>query len=45
MAMGFFNHFAGGGAVVWSGGSEPKGEVNPAAVAAMAERGIDIFGE
>ncbi len=45
MAMGFFNHFAGGGAVVWSGGSEPKGEINPAAVAVMAERGIDISGE
>lgn len=45
MAMGFFNHLAGGGAVVWSGGAEPKGEINPAAVAAMAERGIDISGE
>ena len=45
MAMGFFNHFAGGGAVVWSGGSAPVGEINPAAVAAMAERGIDISGE
>ena len=32
-------------AVVWSGGSEPEGEVNPAAIAAMAERGIDISGE
>jgi arsenate reductase (thioredoxin) len=45
MAMGFFNHIAGGGAVVWSGGSEPAGEINPAAVTAMAERGIDISGE
>jgi arsenate reductase (thioredoxin) len=45
MAMGFFNHFAGGGAVVWSGGSEPQGAINPAAVAVMAERGIDISGE
>ena len=45
MAMGFFNHLAGGGAVVWSGGSEPRGAINPAAVAAMAERGIDISGE
>jgi arsenate reductase len=45
MAMGFFNHLAGGGAVVWSGGSEPQGEINPAVVAAMAERGIDISGE
>ena len=45
MAMGFFNHFAGGGAVVWSGGSEPQGRINPAAIAVMAERGIDISGE
>ncbi|BBX45291.1 arsenate reductase ArsC [Mycobacterium cookii] len=45
MALGYFNHFAGGGAVAWSGGSEPQGEINPAAVAVMAERGIDISGE
>jgi arsenate reductase (thioredoxin) len=45
MAMGFFNHFAGGGAVVWSGGSEPRGKINPAAITVMAERGIDISGE
>ncbi len=45
MAMGFLNHLAGGGAVVWSGGSEPTGEINPAAIAVMAERGIDISGE
>ena len=32
-------------AVAWSGGSEPGEEVNPAAIAAMAERGIDISGE
>ncbi len=31
--------------VVWSGGSEPTSEINPAAVAAMAEVGIDITGE
>jgi arsenate reductase len=45
MALGFFTHYAGGAAVAWSGGSEPGIEVNPAAVAAMAERGIDISGE
>lgn len=45
MAMGFFNHLAGGGAVVWSGGSDPVGAINPAAVTVMAERGIDISGE
>jgi arsenate reductase (thioredoxin) len=45
MAMGFFTHLAGDRAVAWSGGSEPGTRVNPAAVAAMAERGIDISGE
>ena len=32
-------------AIAWSGGSEPATSINPAAVAAMAERGIDISGE
>jgi arsenate reductase (thioredoxin) len=45
MAMGFFTHLAGDRAVAWSGGSEPGTRVNEAAVAAMAERGIDISGE
>ncbi|CAA0078469.1 Arsenate-mycothiol transferase ArsC1 [Mycolicibacterium vanbaalenii] len=45
MAMGFFTQMAGDAAVAWSGGSEPGNEVNPAAVAAMAERGIDISRE
>jgi protein-tyrosine-phosphatase len=45
MALGFFNHHAGTAAVAWSGGTEPGVEVNPAAVAAMAERGIDISEE
>ena len=45
MALGFFTHLAGDGAVAWSGGSEPGTEINPSAVAAMAERGIDISGE
>ncbi len=45
MAMGFFTHLAGDRAVAWSGGSEPGTRVNPAAIAAMAERGIDISGE
>jgi len=45
MALGFFNHIAGDRAVAWSGGSEPGTSVNAAAVAAMAERGIDISGE
>ena len=45
MALGWFNHLAGDRAVAWSGGSEPGTEVNPAAVAAMAEVGIDIAEE
>jgi arsenate reductase (thioredoxin) len=45
MALGFFEHLAGNAAVAWSGGSEPGTEVNPAAVAAMWERGVDISQE
>ena len=45
MALGFFNHLAGDQAVAWSGGSEPGDQINPAAVAAMAEVGIDITNE
>jgi protein-tyrosine-phosphatase len=45
MAMGFFQHLAGDNAVAWSGGSEPASQVNPAAVQAMRERGIDISEE
>jgi arsenate reductase (thioredoxin) len=45
MAMGFFKHLAGDQANVYSGGSEPAEEVNPAAVAAMAESGVDIATE
>ena len=45
MALGFFQHLAGDRAVAWSGGSEPGTRINPAAVAAMAERGIDISAE
>jgi arsenate reductase len=45
MAMGFFQHLAGDQAVAWSGGSEPGRSVNPAAIEAMRERGIDISNE
>jgi arsenate reductase (thioredoxin) len=45
MALGWFNHLAGDRAIAWSDGSEPASEVTPAAVAAMAEVGIDIVGE
>ena len=42
MAAGFLTHLGGGGVEVRSAGSEPGDEVNPSAVAAMAEVGIDI---
>ena len=45
MALGFFAHLAGERAIAWSGGSEPGNEVNPAAIEAMQEKGIDISGE
>jgi len=45
MALGWFTHLAGDRAVAWSGGSEPGDEVNPAAIAAMQEVGIDISRE
>ena len=31
--------------MAWSGGSEPGSEIDPAAIATMAEVGIDITGE
>ena len=45
MALGWFRHLAGGQAVAWSGGSEPATALNPVAVAAMDEVGIDIRSE
>jgi protein-tyrosine-phosphatase len=45
MALGWFDHLAGDRAVAGSGGSEPADEVNPVAIEAMAEVGIDISGE
>jgi arsenate reductase len=45
MAMGWFKALAGDRAVAWSGGSEPSSQVNPAAIEAMAEVGIDITEE
>ena len=45
IALGYFRELAAGQAIAWSGGSEPGDQINPAAVAAMAEVGIDISGE
>ncbi|HSM45120.1 MAG TPA: arsenate reductase ArsC [Acidimicrobiia bacterium] len=42
MAAGWMRHLGGDEVDVFSGGSEPADAVNPAAVEAMAETGIDI---
>ncbi|CAN5310210.1 arsenate reductase ArsC [soil metagenome] len=42
MAAGFMQHLGGDEVAVYSGGSTPADAVNPAAVEAMAEEGIDI---
>ena len=42
MAAGWLRHLAGDGVEVRSAGSIPADQVNPAAVEAMAEVGIDI---
>lgn len=42
MAAGFLTHLAGADIEVRSAGSAPAGSINPAAVEAMAELGIDI---
>lgn len=45
MAAGWMRHLAGGDVDVFSGGSEPAESVNQAAVAAMAEIGVDMSEE
>jgi arsenate reductase (thioredoxin) len=45
MALGWFTHLANGRAVAVSGGSEPADQINPTAVTAMDEVGIDITRE
>jgi arsenate reductase (thioredoxin) len=42
MAAGYMKALSGGAVEVRSGGSEPGNEINPIAVQAMAEEGIDI---
>jgi protein-tyrosine-phosphatase len=42
MAAGYLRHLAGDRVRVLSAGSMPGEQVNPAAVAAMAEEGIDL---
>ncbi|MDQ6526328.1 arsenate reductase ArsC [Nocardioides sp. LHD-245] len=45
MAAGWLEHLAGDRIEVLSAGSQPADLINPVAVAAMAEEGIDIAGE
>ncbi len=42
MAAGYLQHLAGDRIDVLSAGSAPKDAINPMAIAAMAEEGIDI---
>ncbi|CAB4710816.1 unannotated protein [freshwater metagenome] len=42
MAAGFMSHLSGGAVDVLSAGSAPKDSINPIAIEAMAEVGIDI---
>lgn len=42
MALGFFIQSAGDQATAYSAGSDPADQINPVAVEAMAEKGIDI---
>ena len=44
MAAGFARALSGGAVEVRSGGSAPGDSINPVAVAAMAEAGVDIGG-
>ena len=44
MAAGYLRALAGDRVEVLSAGSEPKDEINPVAIEAMAEEGIDIAG-
>ncbi len=42
MAAGYMRALSGGKIEVLSAGSEPKDQINPVAIAVMAEEGIDI---
>ena len=45
MAAGYLQHLAGDRIQVLSAGSEPADQINPIALEAMREEGIDIAGE
>ena len=42
MAAGYLQHLAGDRIEVLSAGTEPRDQVNPSAIAVMAEEGIDL---
>jgi arsenate reductase len=42
MALGWLDHLGQDKVIGWSGGSEPASSVNPVAIEAMAEVGVDI---
>ena len=44
MAAGYTRELSGGRVEVLSAGSEPKEQINPIAIQAMAEEGVDIAG-
>ena len=44
IAAGYLQALAGNRVEVLSAGSEPKDQINPVAIAAMAEEGVDIAG-
>ena len=45
MAAGWLRHLAGDSVEIRSAGTEPADQINPAAIQAMAEVGIDITGQ
>jgi arsenate reductase len=45
MAAGWLQHLAGDQVEIWSAGSEPADQINPLAIEAMREVGIDISGQ
>lgn len=45
MAAAFLSHLSGGEVEVRSAGTQPADQVNPTVIAAMKEKGIDLFGQ
>jgi arsenate reductase len=44
MAEAFFNHFAQGGAIAYSAGTQPEPEISPKTITLMREEGIELDG-